>query len=227
MQDTSLYKQLKIIFPFGIEGIVFDCDGVLVDSKHLHVNYLNSVLEELGYEHMTEEQANNAHMASEGDLLELIVPREARDKVNEIMCHNSYYTKVHSQLRLEPGLREFLTWLKSNNKYVGINTNRFSESMEEIIVSLGLTELFHPIITADYYPAKPDPQGLLKILEIWNLESSKVVFIGDSLHDEYAAKAASVPLLSYRNKNLEASVHIENFSDLHSALHEYFLRINE
>lgn len=212
-----LVSQVKNIFPQGIVGIIFDCDGVIIDSKSINVGYFNKILEELEYPVMTKGEEDYVQMASVQDSINFLIADKDKERLKEIIQHFPYKKEALPHLKIEPGLMSLLTWLKNRGILLGINTNRIFRGMNDVLNSLDLNGFFDPIITSDYFPAKPDPKGLLKILEVWKTEPSKVAFIGDSLNDEGAANAASVPLIAYCNTSLSASIHIERFSDLYNA----------
>ena len=45
------------LFPHGLTGIIFDCDGVMVDSRDVNIGYYNLLLREVGKPPITPEQA--------------------------------------------------------------------------------------------------------------------------------------------------------------------------
>lgn len=220
-KKVDLSRQLETIFSHGISGIIFDCDGVLIDARKVNIGYYNMLLKELGYGPMTTEQETYAYMASVQQCLDYIIPKEAESRLHEIVSQNPYKTVALPYLKLEPGLIEFLEWLKDKGIFLGIQTNRGSKGMNDVIEFLGLTGFFDPVMTIDSSPAKPHPGGILRILEMWEVEPYKVAFIGDSTTDEGAAQAAFVPLISYCNTSINASIHVECFSSLHNAFMKF------
>ena len=36
---TTLASLLERTFPAGLSGLIFDCDGVMVDSRDVHIGY--------------------------------------------------------------------------------------------------------------------------------------------------------------------------------------------
>jgi len=111
---------------------------------------------------------------------------------------------------VEPGLVDLLHWLKLYDVRLGICTNR-AGAVEELLRYFSLESFFFPIMTAGICPPKPDPDGLLQILEIWRLEPSEVAFLGDSRVDAQAAATAGVPFWAYRNSLLTADLHFDDF----------------
>ena len=41
---TTLASLLERTFPAGLSGLIFDCDGVMVDSPDVHIGYYNLLL---------------------------------------------------------------------------------------------------------------------------------------------------------------------------------------
>lgn len=54
---TTLASLLERTFPAGLSGLIFDCDGVMVDSRDVNIGYYNLLLREVGKPPITPEQA--------------------------------------------------------------------------------------------------------------------------------------------------------------------------
>ncbi len=65
---------------------------------------------------------------------------------------------------------------------------------------------------------KPHPESLIKIVEHFGIKPSQAIYVGDSVLDEMAAKAAGIPLVAYNNKDLSADYHITNLKELEEML---------
>ena len=63
------------LFPHGLTGIIFDCDGVMIDSRAANAIFYNKVLAALGLPPLTPEQDAYTFMATARQALEYIVPR--------------------------------------------------------------------------------------------------------------------------------------------------------
>ncbi len=210
-------QQLRKVFPDGVRGIIFDCDGVIIDSNHVNLSYYNMVLKELGYPEIAEEHRDYVQMASWQEAIDFLIPKKDHGKLTEILKHRPYEKESLPYFTLEPGLMELLQWLRNKGINIGLHTNRDSDGVYSILEHLGIADFFHMVMHIDIVPAKPHPGGTLKILEAWNVAASAVAFVGDSLTDEGVTSALEVPLISYRNKKLAAAIFIENFMDLHQA----------
>jgi len=67
---------------------------------------------------------------------------------------------------------------------------------------------------------KPHPESLNKILAHFQVRPDEVVYIGDSVVDAEAAHRAGIPLIAYKNPQLEADLHVDSFRDLQEWMKE-------
>ena len=95
-----------------------------------------------------------------------------------------------------------------------IATNR-TDTMEQLLGQFELDGYFDLIVTSsDVRQPKPHPDVLIKILDHFSLAPHLVIYIGDSQVDELAAKAADMPLVAYRNRQLDAQYHIDSLGEV-------------
>ena len=91
--------------------------------------------------------------------------------------------------------------------------------MEQLLAEFDLDGYFDLIVTSsDVEQPKPHPEVLLKILNYFDLSPHQVIYIGDSQVDELAARAAKIPLVAYRNRELDAEYHINSLGELEELL---------
>ena len=88
-----------------------------------------------------------------------------------------------------------------------------------MLAEFDLEGYFDLVVTSsDVRQPKPHPDVLLKILDYFGHAPHQVVYIGDSQVDELAARAAKMPLVAYRNRELAAEYHIESLGELEEIL---------
>lgn len=204
MQHFSVAKPLR--------GIIFDCDGVLIDSRDANIGYYNRLLAEVGRPPMSREQEDYTHMASGRQAIEHILRPGELARLDELTARVPYRETVLPLLRLEDGARSVLERLRGRAR-LAVHTNR-SNGMWDVLNVLSLYDVFDPVMTVDVVAPKPSPEGVLRILEAWNVPAGSVVFVGDSLVDAQAAAGAGVPLIAFRNAALDAAAHVASFVEL-------------
>lgn len=196
--------------PYKLQGLVFDIDGVLFDSRSSNMEYYNIIRRAVGLPPLTPEEEEYCHMASGEQSLAYIIPPEYREAANKPCKAINYRNRILPLLSVEPGLLEILHWLKLYDARLGVFTN-LANAVEELLRYFSLESFFCPIMTAGICPPKPYPDGLLRIMGEWNLEPGEIAFLGDSKVDEQAAANAGVPFWAYRNPMLGAQLHFDGF----------------
>jgi len=203
----------------GIKGIIFDCDGVLVDSKDANRMYYNLVRQRLGMLPMTPDEEDYVHAHAVMASIAHIVPVERLAEA-EAIRREIDYTEIMPFTYLESGLVEFLNMLQEKKYLLAVNTNR-TDSMEMLLENFDLEGYFSPVITAGKVShPKPNPEGVHSILKHWNLTRHEVAYIGDSIVDEQTARAAGVAFWAYKNSRLAAHHHVTSFESLHACFLE-------
>ena len=208
------------LFPHGLKGLIFDCDGVLVDSRDANIAYYNMVLRELGKPPMTPAQEAYTHMSSSWQAMEHITTPDELRLVPAICARIPYSQTSLPLLQLEPGLMQALEAFRAAGLPLAVHTNR-GAGMADVLDKFNLRPMFDPVMTVREVPPKPDPGGVRVILQAWGLPPGQVAFVGDSLTDAGAARAAGVPFVAYKNPDLEAALHVTAFAELEAALKPY------
>ncbi|MCW5201258.1 HAD family hydrolase, partial [Desulfobulbus sp. F4] len=195
--------------------VVFDCDGVLFDSREANRVYYNDLLAHFGCQPMSEEEVGYVHMHNVADSIRHIFRNHSqisRDAVSSY-SHALDYTPYLCHMRMAPDLKDFLR-LITPHCHRAISTNR-TTSMDLILDIFGLREHFEIIMTAANAPRpKPAPDALHVILAHFNLRPEEAVFVGDSTVDQAHSAAAGVDLIAFGNPELEARWHVDSFMEL-------------
>ena len=197
----------------GLRGVIFDCDGVMVDSLGGNTFYYNQFKKAFGLPEMNGQEKAFVHAHNVFESIAYIVPKDKLEQAYEIR-KGFDYRKVLPHLKPEPGLHRLVHWLKSKGFKVGINTNR-SDTMDMLLDHLGLADCFFPVVTSTKIAnPKPHPEGVNRILYSWGMKAHEVAYIGDSHLDEGTARASGTKFLAYKNEKLMADLHVFDFITL-------------
>ncbi len=207
----------SLSLPSPLRGFIFDCDGVLVDSREANIHYYNLILATMGKPPMSKDQEDFVHMASVGQALGHILHADDLAALEAAGRKVPYKELVLPKLVLEPGIMDLLLWLKTEGYHLAVHTNR-GKGMWDVLDKFNLNGVFDPVMTADIVQAKPHPEGVQRILASWQVPPDAVLFIGDSSADQGAAQAAGVHFAAYKNPLLPVPNHITSFIDLHNTL---------
>lgn len=213
MSDNS-ERSLK-----GVRGLIFDCDGVMIDSEDANRYFYNTILAALDLPPMTAEQEKYAFMAKASDALRAMVPPALHGQIDATSAAALNYNRdVLPKIRLMPGFVPFLKIAKDRGMHMGIDTNRTAEGIQRVLDFFNLQEYFDPVISSSIAPPKPQPEGALSICDAWHLPVDAALFVGDSENDMLTAQGAAMPFAAFKNPELQAAAHISSYAQLETLL---------
>ena len=92
-------------------------------------------------------------------------------------------------------------------------------SGRDALSTADLAGFFDMVVSSlDVKHPKPHPESLLKILRFFEIEPDEAVYIGDSIVDVDAARAAGVHFIGYGDADLKANVQVRNMKELEKVL---------
>ncbi|MFW2368275.1 MAG: HAD family hydrolase [Desulforhopalus sp.] len=195
--------------------IVFDCDGVMFNSRKANTMFYNHLLEHFGLPPMQKNEEDFVHMSSVGDSVNHIFRHYTSPPVDEVHTYRQQcgYTPFLKHMEMEGDLIEFLN-IASKSYELAISTNR-TDTMEPLLKSYKLENYFGKVMTASNAKRpKPAPDALLEILDHYECAPDEALFIGDSIIDEQHAKSCGVPLIAFKSPKLRARYHVTNFMEI-------------
>ena len=173
---------------------VFDLDGTLIDSRRDLSDAANALVQELGGRPLTVDEV--AAMVGEGAAvlvqralsaagLDPLHPR-ALDRFLEL-----YAARLTVHTRLYDGIVSALSALADEGLALAVLTNKPQAHTEAILDRLDLARFFVHVVGGDTAAGrKPDPAGLLQIVERAGTAPPRSILIGDSPIDLATARRA-------------------------------------
>jgi phosphoglycolate phosphatase len=197
---------------------IFDCDGVILDSREANKAYYNAILEEFGRKSMNNKELSFVHMHTAEESVKYLFRDDiAAQKEALVYTQTLDYTRFLDCLIMEPGVGDTIESIRPP-MLTAVSTNR-STTMSRVVDIFGLDKWFDIIVCAlDVNNPKPDPEGVFKILETLEVEKDRAIYIGDSVVDEMVAYRAGIPLIAYKNRDLRAMFHVEHFVQIKTIL---------
>lgn len=198
-------------------AVIFDCDGVMFDSRQANINFYNHLLSHFGLPLLREEQVDYIHMATADESIRYVF--RGTPCLEQALAYRLQmdYTPFIQDMVPEPGLKELLAKLKPTCR-LAVATNR-SNTIGKVLESYGLAGYFDIVVSSlDVEKPKPHPEPLFKILDFFSIRPDQALYVGDSQVDYETAKAASVPFAAYKNRDLDAAFHVEQLLDIASSV---------
>ncbi len=204
-------------FPRRPKVVIFDCDGVLFDSRKANQYFYNHLLEHFGKPLMTEADLNYVHMHTAGESITFLFrDNPILDAVLDYSRHLDYSPFIQL-MEIEPGLIDLLETLRPEIK-TAVSTNR-STTIGQVLRTFSIDSYFDLVVSSlDVTRPKPDPESVFKILDFFQVQPEQCIYIGDSEIDAQTAGGAGVPFVAYKNSSLPSNFHVEGFSELKGCL---------
>ena len=213
------------LFTNGLAGVIFDCDGVIVDSRESNTVFYNRVLEHFNLPPMTPEQEQFCFMATAMQALLHIVPPHLHKQIGYVTSEVvNYHRDIMPMLRLQPGFVDFIDYLRDKQVRMAVHTNRRLEGIQTVLDIFGLPSYFDPVVAADTAAPKPSPEGALRICATWQTPPETVLFVGDSEHDKETAQGAGVVFAAFNGGALRGQITATDYADLRVALDDALLQ---
>jgi phosphoglycolate phosphatase len=194
-----------------IRCVIYDCDGVLIDSLEANRRFYDHFRTTLGRSPLTKEELEYVHTHTVHEAIRHIFSND-RVLIEQALGLFSKFDPEESirHLKLEPNLVPTLKILKERGIIRAVSTSR-STNMKPILERFGLEPYFDLVITAlDVQNPKPHPESIEKIIRAFSLEKDEAVFLGDSEIDRQAAGLAGVRFIAYKNKRISADAFIDD-----------------
>lgn len=181
-------------------AVIFDCDGVLFESRRANLAYYNQVLEHFAVAPVNENDTVLCHLCHTSASPEVFAELLGKERVASALefAASLGYRRFIPYLQPEPGLREVLQTLSAQLP-LAVATNRGS-SLQEILDHFDLGRYFRTLVTSRDVPRpKPYPDMLFEASSRLGLRPADLLFVGDSRLDLEAASAAGVQFVAYRS----------------------------
>ncbi len=180
-----------------IKAILFDLDGVLVDTYRLWYQLFNQTLKHFGYAPVDLKTfAKNWGKSTEEDV-RIFMPGV---KINEVIKYFSEnFSKFIKYMKVNPYAQTTLQNLKSCNLKIGCITNSHRDITRLEIKKSGIERLLDVVITADdVKKPKPDPEMLIKACKKLKVKTNELIFVGDTPTDLETAKTSNCVFIGYK-----------------------------
>jgi len=217
LRDTMAFMKTQILF---------DNDGVLVDTEHWYYTASAEILSSKGF-HLSPDRYRDIMIAGESAFL---IAEEAGVPISEtdqwrVLRNNLYQHYLKTEDIAIPGVQEVLAKL-SDRYRMGIVTSALRCDFELIHASRGIVEYMDFVLCSGDYPrAKPHPDPYLLGLKRLGGEKHETIIVEDSQRGLRSAVAAGIECVIVHNRFTQshdfstATHRIQTLNELVTLLH--------
>ncbi len=186
-----------------VKMVIYDCDGVIFESKKANLEYYNFIFKHFGLPTVREddeEKLKIIHTYANDDVLKtLIKDKDLSERAIEF-SKTVDYSIFYKYMKFEKNFIEICKILKERNIKIGIATNR-SKTFPHLFKYFKLDKFVDDYVTASMVEnPKPYPDMLIYLLKKHNLTAKEAIYVGDSEVDYLASKKANIFFISYKLK---------------------------
>lgn len=187
-----------------LKAVIFDLDGLLVDSTPLHLEANQIFIESFGRLYLRPESGREGMRIIDivrdyKDLFDLPgTVEELHEKRQTI-----FYELVTKELQLFPGAFELLEKVKKRDLKMALATSGDREYVNIVFEKWPRFKTFFTtlVVSEDVKRGKPYPDVYKKALEKLNIQSNEAVVLEDSYNGVAAAKGAGIQVIAVPNKH--------------------------
>lgn len=194
MNAHSQRSDAMLSIPFAPEAILFDMDGLMIDSERAILACWIEAAQALDLAH-DEDLWMRMVGLHDTACIELMRQTMSETDVQALQdgCYARYRSRVAAGLPLMPGVIEVLSDLRMRAMPRAVVTSTRRERAVQKLATCGLAEFFEVVVTGcDVLQPKPAPEGYLQAAQHLGVNPARCVVFEDSSYGVRAALAAGM-----------------------------------
>ena len=191
-------------FPKKLQCVIFDMDGVIIDSEEIHKKAYYETFKNLGVE-VSEELYKTMTGSSTINAFQKLVNHFNLDDIPEELvlqkrkCYVNYFENDPT-LSLVNGVKELIQFLYKQNLTLVLASSSAMVNINRVFSRFDLNEYFTAKISgADLIASKPHPEIFEKAAILAGVSKEQCIVIEDSDNGIEAANKAGIYAIGYRN----------------------------
>lgn len=172
-----------------IKLVIFDLDGVLIDSKQNMKVSWNAARKKFNLKQKFKDYFQYVGLPFNKILDNLLIHKSVHAQIKNNYSRNSL--KYIKKIRLYPDTLRTINKLKKNGIKIAIVTSKDKKRSFKIIkkFKIGIKKIICPEVGLK---GKPFPDQLIKAIKMFKIDLKNIIYVGDMKVDYYAAKNARI-----------------------------------
>ena len=188
-----------------LQAVIFDMDGVIIDSEPIYEEINRQIFSELGIEVDQKKYAQYIGVTNQemwSDIKrEYSLPFPV-NKLKEMQLSRSLEYMREGNKEPIPGIWELLNDLKKRGIYTALASSSSRQLVEVTLAGLQLDGYFDVLLSGDNVSrGKPEPEIFYNTASLLQVSPHCCIVIEDSNHGVKAAKAAGMICIGFQNPN--------------------------
>ena len=196
-----------------LKHVIFDCDGVLVDSEPLSMRADMMLLAQQGIT-ISEAEAHNRFVGTTFQaMLDMMTQQFGTVFPPGLQATKNTVVEAlyRSELKIVPGIVDVLDALKARGVTVSIGSNSPKKRVELAVELTGIADRFDRIVSyEDVTNGKPAPDIFLRAAELAGAALDECLVVEDSLTGVTAAVAAGIRTIGFTGTHAHPEQHAKD-----------------
>lgn len=208
-----------------IKAVIFDMDGLLIDSEPFWQRTTQEVYGRLGIQLIPEDQLHMMGRRS-NENAEYLYARygwkgpSVEEVVEDIIAQMIAHVKKDGALM--PGVHHVLQLCKKAGLHLAIASSSPQKLIDAVVDSLEIREHFHHIYSAQFEPyGKPHPGVFIQVAKHFKVDAHDCLVFEDSPSGVLAAKAAKMPCVAVPEPETKSHKFIQTADVIIDSLEEF------
>lgn len=182
-----------------IKAIIFDIDGVLIDSVKANAIFFERLFKALGIKY-TQKEYLKFHHKTMWDVIKHFSGVQSKAKISEMFEFAKKFPNTHDYIKVPKDAVKILSTLSKKYK-IGVVTARVKIGVDPVLKRFGYDKkiISTRVAFEDYKNPKPHPEPLLVAMKRMKLKPREVIYVGDMESDILCAQAAGTKSILYKN----------------------------
>lgn len=198
------------------KAIIFDCDGVIIDSEYLFLENTINFLKKRNIHQNISDVTKYIGLPLDTIIKMIIAEYELKDSVEFVEQYFQSEDVVYNhpeKLKILNNLNMFLEWAKNKNIVCAIASSSPKDYVERVVTILNIKKYFKTIVTIeDVKYGKPFPDVYIEACKRLNIKFNEAVAIEDSPVGIKAAKTAGLYTIGYKGARVKQDTSASNIS---------------
>lgn len=189
------------------EAVIFDMDGVLIDSKDLVEAFWYEKLDHYGIEVAEDELELKFHGRPARLIIDDLFADLSKSDREEMAEECARYDASVTAFRMIPGVEGFLKSCSDAGIPLALVTSALPQKVERMLEGLAYPSPFDVVVTADLVEnGKPDPECYLLATKQLDADPNRVLVFEDSISGTQAASRAGAVVVGINEPHLAGAL---------------------
>jgi beta-phosphoglucomutase family hydrolase len=187
-----------------LEAVIFDMDGVIINSEPLHYEANQQLFDKLGFSVPMDEYSNYIGISTEKMWEDLRDKYDLNENLDTLTDKHREHTHEFIRKNMNgneiPGIRKILEELKDKNIKTAVASSSSKDLIETVLKGFDLCQYFDILVSGEEVEkGKPNPDIFIYVAKKLKVNIKNCLVIEDSTNGIKAAKKAGAKCIGFNN----------------------------